>query len=117
MNKPKWWVKPLIDDKKIYHGCINCGGTEKVLDLETRLYHGFGGWYITKDKGLYFRESSFARNLAWEEIKTLKEIEHEAKEDPDHDWRAILDLPLRGGQYQRHGTNKWVLIESNKGFA
>ena len=115
MNKPKWWVKPLTDDKKIYHGCLCCGGTEKVLDLETRLYQGFGGWNITKDGKLYFEEPNIDKT--WEEFKTLKEIENEAKKDPNHDWRAILDLPLRGGQYQRHGDDKWVLIESNMGFA
>ena len=36
--------------------------------------------------------------------------------DQNHDWRAIFDLALRGGTYQRHGDNKWVLIESNQGF-
>ena len=115
MKRPKWYIKPL-NKNKIWHGCLNCGGTEQVLDLETRLYNEFGGWYITKDGEIYFEEQP-NKSDNWESIKQLKEIEKEAREDPDHDWRAIFDLALRGGSYQRHGNDKWVLIESNKGFA
>lgn len=116
-NKLSWYIKPL-DTKKIFHGCLNCGGTEQILGLETRLYNGFGGWSITKDGKLYFEESPLlSEEKKWNEWKQLKEIEKEAKKDPNHDWRAIFDLALRGGQYQRHGDNKWVLIESNRGFA
>jgi len=42
VSLPSWYVNPL-DTKKIFHGCLNCGGTEQTLDLETRLYNGFGG--------------------------------------------------------------------------
>lgn len=115
VSLPSWYIKPL-DTKKIFHGCLNCGGTEQTLDLETRLYNGFGGWMVTKDGELYFQEDC-TKDKNWEEWKQLKEIEAEAVKDPDHDWRAQFDLPLRGGQYQRHGEGKWVLIESNQGFA
>jgi len=114
VGKPAWFVEP-IKKEKIYHGCLNCGGTEQILDLETRLYFGFGGWTITKDGELYFMDDR--KDVEWEDWRQLKEIEAEASKDPDHDWRAQFDSPLRGGQYQRHGEGKWVLIESNQGFA
>jgi len=115
VGKPTWWVEP-INKNEIYHGCLNCGGTEQTLGLGTRLYNEFGGWYITKDGELFFKEEMHKTdNLGT--IKQLKEIEAEALKDPNHDWRAVFNLPLRGGTYQRHDKNKWVLIESNQGFA
>ena len=49
--------------------------------------------------------------------KTLLMIEKQARLEPEEDWRAIFDSGLRGAVYQRHGLNKWVLVEKNKGFA
>ena len=112
---PGWYIKPL-NTKNIFHGCLNCGGTEQTLDLETRLYNGFGGWNVTKDGELYFMEAAYIEK-DWKEWKQLKEIEEEAKKDPNHDWRCNYNLPFRGGSYQRHDNDKWVLIESNRGFA
>ena len=102
--------KPL---KNVHHGCLNCGGTEQILDMETRLYMGYGGWTITRDGKVFFVEDS---NKEWEETKQLKDIEKIARRDPNHDWRAGFDLALRGGTYQRY-RGKWYLIESNQGFA
>ena len=116
VSKPNWWVNPLTSKDAIYHGCLNCGGTKQTLGMETRLYNSFGGWCITKDGKLYFQEDSQIEK-DWEENKTLAEIEEEAKKEPEHDWRANFDLPLRGGSYQRHYDEGWVLIESNQGFA
>jgi len=100
---PGWYIKPLNTN-------------EQTLDLETRLYNGFGGWDVTKDGELYFMEAAHIEK-GWKEWKQLKEIEEEAKKDPNHDWRCNYNLPLRGGSYQRHDNDKWVLIESNRGFA
>ena len=63
VSKPPWLVEPIADDK-VWHGCLNCGGTEHVLDMETRLYNGFGGWMITRDNELYFQDSNMDRD--WE---------------------------------------------------
>jgi len=114
-KRKQWYMKPVRKDK-IHHGCLVCGGTEQILELDTRLYNGFGGWSVTKDGELFFQEDC-SKDKKWEEWKQMAEIEEIAAKDPDHDWRAIFELPLRGGQYQRHGDNKWVLIESNQGFA
>lgn len=112
-EKPKWLVEPL-DRKKIHHGCLNCCGTDNILGVRTKLYNGFGGWMITKDGKLFFMEKA---KTEFEDSKTLLFIEKIARQDPNHDWRAIFDMALSGGQYQRHGKNRWVLIESNQGFA
>ena len=102
--------KPL---KNVHQGCLNCGGTEQILDMGTTLYNGFGGWHIEKDGEFFFSEDA---NKEWEENIKLKDIEKIAKRKPKCDWRAIFDLALRGGTYQRY-RGKWYLIESNQGFA
>lgn len=48
---------------------------------------------------------------------TVRDVERLAKKAPDHDWRIVLYGPLHGEIYQRHGKGKWVLVESNQGFA
>lgn len=111
-KKPKWWVKPLVDN--IHHGCLYCGGTATILDMKTRLYNGFGGWHILKDKKIFFWEED--SDKSFDKCKQLKDIEKSARRQPNCDWRAIFDLALRGGKYQRY-RGKWYLIESNQGFA
>ncbi len=103
-------LKPL--DSTII-GCLNCGHTPAILKFNTRLYHGFGGWLITKDKELYFMEDS---DKEYNESKTLMYIENRAKLQPNCDWRALIDLPLRDAEYQRQ-DGKWVLIRTGMGFA
>ncbi len=95
-------------------GCLNCGYTEEKLPMRTRLYSGFGGWDIKKDGKHYFNEDS---NKEYDEAKTLSYIERRAKLEPECDWRANLNLPLRSATYQRHGKSKWVLVERGQGFA
>jgi hypothetical protein len=95
-------------------GCLNCGYTEDLLPMRTRLYQGFGGWMITKNGEIYFCES---HKTEYDEAKTLSYIERRAKLEPECDWRANLDLPLRSAVYQRHGKSKWVLVERGMGFA
>ena len=95
-------------------GCLNCGYTEDKLPMRTRLYSGFGGWDITKDGEHYFNEDS---DKEYDEAKTLSYIERRAKLEPECDWRANLNLPLRSATYQRHGKSKWVLVERGQGFA
>ncbi len=97
-----------------HSGCLNCGYTEELLPLRTRLYYGFGGWNITKDGKPYFQEDS---DKEFHENKTLCYIERRAKLEPDCDWRAHFDSPMRDAFYQRQGTSKWVLVEKGIGFA
>ena len=96
------------------YGCLNFGETASLLPMETRLYNGFGRWYITKNDELYFMEDS---NKEFDKNKTLSYIERRAKLEPDNDWRAHCDLPLRSALYQRQGKSKWVLVKKGQGFA
>lgn len=102
---------PPIKSKHI--GCLCCPGSESCLPMDTTLYSGFGGWSITCDDELWFRENS---ETEWEHCRTLQDIETTVQASPNHDWRAVLDAPLRGAVYQRQ-NGKWLLIEENEGFA
>lgn len=109
--KPSFLLPPIAGG---FSGCLNCGYTEDVLPMKTKLYNGFGGWDITKNGEHYFSEDV---NKEYDEDKTLSYIERMAKLEPECDWRANLNLPLRSAVYQRHGKSKWVLVERGKGFA
>lgn len=95
-------------------GCVNCGYTDDILPLDTRLYSGFGGWVISKNGFQFFRENA---NSEYDNSKPLSNIELIAKKEPNSDWRAHLDLPMRSATYQRQGDNKWILVERGEGFA
>lgn len=102
------------DPNPVRGGCMQCPGTHDLLPLDEVLYMGFGGYTVTKDGNLYYEGDP---NGAWEGFKTLAEIEVEAAKEPDADWRVVLNNPMRGGTWQRHGAEEWVLVESNMGFA
>lgn len=106
----EYYLPPL---KTVNVSCLCCGGTDLHLSLDTVLCNGFGGWQITRDGELFFEDEM---DKEWEEFKTLAFIEEQAKNDPDHDWRAVNYTPLHGETYQRQG-DKWVLVEQNEGFA
>jgi hypothetical protein len=109
--KPSFLLPPIAGGVS---GCLNCGYTEDVLPMRIRLYNGFGGWSITKNGEYYFSEDV---DKEFDEAKTLSYIERRAKLEPECDWRAHLDLPLRSAVYQKHGKSKWVLVERGQGFA
>lgn len=85
-----------------------------LLPLRTRLYNGMGGWTITKDGEIYFIEET---KREYDRARTLCYIERRAKLQPECDWRAELNLPLRSETYQRQGKSKWVLVKKGQGFA
>lgn len=109
--KPSFLLPPIAGG---ISGCLNCGYTEDILPMKTKLYNGFGGWDITKNGEHYFSEDV---NKEYDGAKTLSYIERMAKLEPECDWRANLNLPLRSAVYQRHGKSKWVLVERGQGFA
>lgn len=96
----------------VYQGCLNCQPVETIAPLDMIIAVGFGSAEITKDGEPIFWEKSDD-----DDFHHLAEFESMAMEDPDHDWRADLQGPLRGRTYQRHDVGKWVLIDSNMGFA
>lgn len=95
---------------------MQCPGNHDLLEMDTVLYNGFGGYRVEKD-GKLFYEGDPAWDADWEKYMTLQQLEKEAQKEPKADWRVILNLPLRSGEWQRHGENEWVLINSGIGFA
>lgn len=96
------------------HTCLNCALDDRTLPMRTKIIAGFGGATITKNGVPVY---SADPNQKWDRAKTLITFEKMARHEPDADWRYELDLPLRSAVYQRHGHNKWVLIEKGLGFA
>lgn len=92
--------------------CLCCGSRESQLCPEARISVGFGMAALTKNGECVWMEDD-----EWHECMTVAQAEELAAADPDHDWRIVLDGPLRGSTYQRHGEMQWVLVAKNQGFA
>jgi len=106
------WKKLPAYEGQIYHGCLNCPSIKRRATLTTLISVGFGYAAVKKDGEVVFSERSTDKRC-----RRLRSFEMQARKDPDHDWRLILDAPLRGREYQRQGKNNWVLIRSDEGFA
>lgn len=87
----------------------------EVADMDMVVAVGFGSAYVVKDGDLFYDGEQEWRQER--EPKTLAQIEALAKQEPDADWQVILYGPLSGATYQRQGDAKWVLTDSNQGFA
>ena len=96
-------------------GCLCCPSTEDELDLDTVLYNAFGGYTVYKDGKHFFSEDP-GEDIEWDKNKTLKEIEKLAKRSPKSKWEVVLFLPLRGATWTRN-KGKWILTDTNQGFA
>jgi hypothetical protein len=109
------WIKTeaLKTKGNTKHGCLCCESS-LILPLDTILHQGFGGWSIYKNGELFFVEDHFKE---WDDFKKLQYIEEIAEKDPNNNWIAELELPLRDATYQRHEKGKWVLIRKGIGFA
>jgi hypothetical protein len=95
-----------------YRGCVNCSNVQKTAPLDTPILDGFSDTYISKDDKVVYRAKD-----DFENYPTLKKFELMARKSPGSDWRYVNFTPLHGEVYQRHGKDKWVLGESNQGFA
>lgn len=130
------WEKLLPYKGSIHQGCLNCPAVEHLASLEMVIGVGFGIAEVKKGNRLIFSEgrdirySFYSSRLAqlliyllargckrYDGLPLLADIEELARHDPDHDWRIMLDAPLRGREYQRHGDGTWVLVGSTRGFA
>jgi hypothetical protein len=106
-----WRLPPW--DGEVHHGCATCSHTPTVAPLGLVVAVGFGSAQVTRDGAQVWFETGDEEQelydvLHWEEL---------AAADPEHDWRIEMNGPLRGMTYQRHGEAKWVLVDSNPGFA
>ena len=48
---------------------------------------------------------------------TGQDAELTAVQNPDHDWRIIMEGPMGGQEYQRHAPGEWVYVKRIPGFA
>ena len=94
---------------------MHCPGNEDVLPLDTQLYNGFGGYTVYKNGKHFFSEDP-AVEKPWGKWKKLSYIERIAKKSPRAKWVVVLSLPLRGAMWRRK-NGRWILIETNLGFA
>ncbi len=108
-------LEEKMKGKTKHIGCLCCDGSEDILEMETKLYNGFGGWSISKDGEQIEIENSNPDN--WDELTELKDIEKLAQLEPKKKWIAFLFLPLREATYERADCGQWVLIKTGMGFA
>ena len=111
-SETKWEKLPAIERK--YGGCLNCGPRPDTFAPDMRIGVGFGMAALTRDGSYVAGEEP---GMEWDALMTGAQAEALAVADPDHDWRIVLDGPLSGRTYQRHGSSEWVLVEQNRGFA
>jgi len=108
------WEKQELWEGPIMQGCANCPPVERIAPMDMVIGVGFGIAQVTKDNEIIFQETM---EMDLDDLPTLQDFEFLAEQDPDHDWRVLLEAPLRSREYQRHGLRKWVLIHSGRGFA
>lgn len=117
----KWEKLPSLPSDKINRGCLCCSNVQQIAHEGMLIAVGFGDASVTKDGNLIWSE----QEAQWEAEKKdtevmlweLEDAEKAALLDPDHDWRISKFGPLHGEVYQRQEPGKWVLVESNTGFA
>lgn len=109
------WEKVPPYEGPIHQGCLNCPPVQQIAPMDMLIGVGFGLAMVTKDGELVYQEPSNPNG--WDDFWTTADAERAANAGPDHDWRIMLDAPLRSREYQRHGPDKWVLIDSGRGFA
>jgi len=109
------WIKLEPWEGPIHQGCMNCPPVERTAPMDMMIAVGFGVAQVTRDPELVWSEPRDPQS--WDELWTTADAERAAAADPDHDWRILLDAPLRMREYQRHGPGEWVLVASGPGFA
>lgn len=102
-----------VPKDKIHIGCLTCSTVQQLARMDMKITVGFGSAYVTKNGKIYYDGST----LDWHEAKQLSAIERIARRVPDADWRLVMHGPLHGETYQRQGRKRWVMVESNQGFA
>lgn len=96
------------------NGCACCPPIEAKFNMRSRIAVGVGIAEVQCDGKPIWREEP---NMPWEKCWTGRKAENRAAKNPNHDWRIIMDAPLAGREYQRHGKGLWVLVARNIGFA
>lgn len=113
MSETTWEKLPAIEGK--HGGCLNCGPRPSYFPADGQIAVGFGYAGLLRDGQSMYDEPADATRE--DDYMTGAQAEAMAAADPDHDWRIVLEGPLSGRTYQRHGPNEWALVEQNMGFA
>ena len=108
-----WKKLPAIEGK--LGGCLNCGPRPSLFPADGLIAVGFGFTGLMKGGECVYDEPHNAKSD--DDYMTGAQAETLAAADPDHDWKIVIDGPLSGRTYQRHGPNEWALVEQNHGFA
>jgi len=100
----------------------HCGdGPHDIMGMERLLAVGFGDVLVTKDGSCVYSEEQESHNSEIARSEPVfwlgKDAERVAALEPDHDWRVQFIAPLYGATYQRQGTEHWVLVAKDEGFA
>jgi hypothetical protein len=120
MKKKQWKKLSPVGSENTWQACMSGPPTTEKASMHMRIAVGFGDAYVKKDTTVVWDEvRDFVRKDKdvlehWREIPTLMRFEYLARKDPDHDWRCVLNAPLRYREYQRQGRNLWILIKSNQ---
>lgn len=96
------------------NGCLCCPPIEAKFSMRQRIAVGFGFAAVLCDGKPIWQEGA---DMPFEKCWTGRKAENRAARYPRHDWRIVMDAPLAGRTYQRHGKGNWVLVEKNQGFA
>ena len=113
-HKPPPGVTWLPEDKGPLHlGCLNCSTASRTLPGRRHIAVGFGNACLLRDR---LRVWSEAHAMNLDDCLTVRNATRRVRRDPNHDWRIVLHGPMHGETFQWQG-DRWVLIESNKGFA
>lgn len=108
-----WDKLPAIEGRQ--QPCLHAGVAESLFPPHGLIAVGFGCAMVTKGGRPVYEEPHIDDEdaKAW----TGADAEAAALADPDHDWRIVLQSPLSGREYQRHGPGRWVLVHQDQGFA
>ena len=104
-----WTKQPAIQGQQ--QPCLHAGVTESVFPMDGLVAVGFGCAMVSCDGQPMLDEQDSDKDITGQDAEDL------ALQDPDHDWRIVLESPLSERIYQRHDTGRWVLIEQGEGFA
>ena len=99
--------------------CVTCNsGAKSDIGMDRHIAVGFGSAGYSKDGTVLWDENMpTSRDLDWDEIPTVRDVESLAMADPDHDWRIYFFAPMYEAEYQRQELCVWVLIKNGDGFA
>ena len=103
--KDNFWREPVT---RANVGCLNCGAAPIILPPNCHLAVGFGAVKVERDGEIQWSGDDWGM--------TTYRWTRRANKEPDHDWQIEFIGPLYGETYQFQ-NGRWVMVETNLGFA